>query len=541
MLAADFRAIGLTIAAIVFVGFVAAFIWNMFRARAELGSEIELAANRKEYYSDEEMEGERLDRSLSFALVLLTLMAITLPFYWIAEPGRQDGAVDAYNLSFEVRGENQYGTGGSQCVNCHSAGGVGGIAPYVLQDADGQFVANASWKAPALNNVLLRYSEDEVRYVLNYGRPGSPMAAWGTAGGGPLTTQQVDNLIIYLRTLQLQSLDPIDIALAGDLDPQDNESIAAQDAADQLVASIRTEVERSVSEGEYDSIGEAVFNLGLQRDFASGAYSCGRCHTSGWSLGMDIVPDVLDEGVAGCGGGDPSGIGFNLCGSVKNRFPDDAWLRPDGTWYQTAQSGADVTMPSEGNPVGYDGTFIEAMDGTKIALDQTGNPVTDSGEPYLVLGPAEAGAEGEGEDEDGAEEADGADTAAADQAGDLASCEFVSGLWQPSSGLAYPFDPVVGVQQDPETGNFVDPDPLLASDVGDDALTLDDGRIVSGCTIIEMPPRTSQAQFDFIYNGAEAGTGYGRGGLSSAGMMPGFGKVLPPDLIQAVVDYTRGL
>ncbi len=521
MFAADFRAIGLTIALIVFLGFIAAFVWNMFRARPELGSEIELAPNRKEYYADEQLEGEKLDRSLTFALVLLTLLAITLPFYWIAEPGRQDGAVDAYNLSFESRGEDDY-TEGAQCANCHSAGGVGGAAAYVLQDADGQFIANASWKAPALDNVLLRYSEEEVRYILNFGRPGSPMAAWGTVGGGPLTTQQVDNIIIYMRTLQQQSLDELDIALAGDIDPQDAESLAAQEAADAIAATVRAEVERSLADGEYDSIGEAVFNLGLQRDLGAGAYSCGRCHTSGWSLGIDIAPDILDEGVAGCGGGDPSGIGFNLCGSVKNRFPDDSWLRPDGSWYEEVQSGADVTSPSEGNPVGYDGSFIEAMDGTQIPLDEAGDPVTAGGEPYLILGP------GDGEVGD-------------EQSGDLASCDFVSGLWQPDAGLAYPFDPAVGVAQDPETGNFIDPEVLTQDDVDGESLVLEDGRIVAQCDIIEMPPRTSQAQFEFLYNGAEAGQGYGRGGLSAAGMMPGFGKMLPPDLIQAVVDYTRGL
>ena len=108
LLAADFRGIGLTVALIVFIGFLAVFIWNMVRARPELGSEIELAANRKEYLSDEQLEGEKLDRSLSFALVLLTLLAITLPFYWLAEPGRQEGAVDAYTLSFESRGEGDY-------------------------------------------------------------------------------------------------------------------------------------------------------------------------------------------------------------------------------------------------------------------------------------------------------------------------------------------------------------------------------------------------------------------------------------------------
>jgi mono/diheme cytochrome c family protein len=200
LIAANFRAIGLTVAAIVAIGFVVLFIRNSFDARAELGSELELAANKKEYLSDEELEGRKLDKSLGFALVVLGVCALAVPFYWLAEPGRQEGAVDAYQLNFESRGEGSYLTG-AQCVNCHAAAGVGGGAPYVLQDGDGQFVANATWNAPALDDVLLRYSEDEVRYILNFGRPGSPMAAWGTPGGGPLTTQQVQNLIEYIDTL----------------------------------------------------------------------------------------------------------------------------------------------------------------------------------------------------------------------------------------------------------------------------------------------------------------------------------------------------
>ncbi len=511
LLAADFRGIGLSVALIVFIGFCAVFIWNMVRARPELGSEIELAANRKEYLSDEDLEGEKLDRSLSFALVLLTLLAITLPFYWLAEPGRQDGAVAAYNLSFESRGEGSY-LEGAQCANCHVTGGVGGGAAYVLQDADGQFISNANWKAPALNNVLLRYSEEEVRYILNFGRPGSPMAAWGTVGGGPLTTQQVDNIIIYLRTLQVQSLDPLDIAAAGDPnDPVDEESLAAQAEADELAAEIEAEVMRSLEDGEYETVGEAVFNLGLQRDFGAGAYSCARCHTAGWSLGIDVVPNVLDEGVAGCGGGNPSGIGFPLCGgSTKNHFPDDAWLRPDGSWY------------GPNSPAGYDGSFIEAVDGTEIALNDAGSPVTGAGEPYLILGPAE----GEGGEA---------------QNGDLAECGFVSGLWQPETGLAYPFDPDFALVTDESADGFEDPPMLTAEEVEGDVLVLSDNRLVSDCSIIEMPPRTSVAMFEFIYNGAEAGAGYGEGGLSGAGMMPGFGKTLPPEMIQAVVEYVRGL
>ncbi len=513
LFAADFRAIGLTTAALVTLGFVVLFVRNVFKARAELGSEIELAPNRKEYFPDEVLEGEKLDRSLSFALVLLLLLGITLPFYWIAEPGRQAGAIDAYNASFESRGEGTY-LEGAQCVNCHAAGGVGGTAPYVLLDADGQFLDNANWKAPALNNVLLRYSEEEVRYILNFGRPGSPMAAWGTPGGGPLTSQQVDNTIIYLRTLQEQSLDPIEIAEAGPADEptslnmDDDESREAQLAADAITAEITEEVERSIADGEFETVGEAVFNLGLVSNYDGGALACARCHTAGWSLGLDTSPNVLEEGIAACGGGNPSGIGFNLCGgSVKQHFPDDTWLRPDGSWYP--QPGVST----------YDGSYVEAMDGTRIDLIE-GVPVDDSGDPFLILSAAQDNE---------------------DQAGDLAACSYQSGLWSSDSGI-YPFDSATPPVPDPaDPSSFLDPEPQTIDQVpGEGVMELSDGTFVSGCEIIEMPPRTSVAQFDFIMSGAEAGKGYGEGGFSSGGMMPGFGRSLPPEYVQAVVDYTRG-
>ena len=41
--------------------------------------------------------------------------------------------------------------------------------------------------------------------ILVYGRPGTPMPAWGTEGGGPLTTQQIDELIAYIGSIQLTS------------------------------------------------------------------------------------------------------------------------------------------------------------------------------------------------------------------------------------------------------------------------------------------------------------------------------------------------
>lgn len=63
-------------------------------------------------------------------------------------------------------------------------------------------MAQVAWKAPALNTVLSRFTEDEVLHTLNYGR-NDVMAAWGAAGGGPLTDQQLEELIYYIRSIQI--------------------------------------------------------------------------------------------------------------------------------------------------------------------------------------------------------------------------------------------------------------------------------------------------------------------------------------------------
>ncbi len=514
LLAVSFRGIGLTVAVVVLVAFVALFIRNVFIAKPELGSEIELAANRVPYLNDEELEGPKLDKSLSFALVLLAVVSISLPFYWLAEPGRQEGAVNAYQLNFESRGEGSY-LSGAQCVNCHAAGGVGGSAPYVLQDADGQFIANATWQAPALNNIFNRYDEEEVTYILNYGRPGSPMAAWGTPGGGPLTSQQVQNIIEYIQTFQVQTLDPIVIS-------QQEDSVAAQAAADELAQEIRDELQRSIDDGEFSTIGEAVFNLGYFSGFKAGSLSCARCHTAGWSLGPDIPreagTDPLALGVAGCGGGDPSGIGFSLCGGITERFPDDAWKNPDGTW--APEGGHPSYLASDPDIVEY--RYYLSMDNQEIRLDDTGRPISDETDadgnpiPYQIL--------------------------SGEQYGDLAVCGYNSKLWEPGgvAANAYPFDPSFKVQVDAD-GNFIDPPRLNARSLSGTVIEFADGRLGGDCTIVEMPERTSRAQFNFVSNGAEAGAGYGDGGQSNAGMMPSFAGLLPAEYIQAAIDYVRGL
>jgi cytochrome c553 len=266
---------GTLIALVAVVGFVVYSLFNIRAGREEVGSELELAANLKPYYDDDELETKKLDRTLTMGLATLAVVGIGLPAYWLAEPGRQEGAIDQFESVFASRGERLY-TEGAQCNACHGPEGVGGVASFTILDADSEFVAQVEWLAPALNNVLLRYDREEVTYILDYGRPFSPMPAWGAPGGGPLTEQQVENLVDYLQAIQIPSVESkeaVEAALRGELGVDGDAPI------------------------DYTSLetGEALFNLGRETGFAGGAYACGRCHTRGWSIRPESArPETAD-------------------------------------------------------------------------------------------------------------------------------------------------------------------------------------------------------------------------------------------------------
>jgi mono/diheme cytochrome c family protein len=174
------------------------------------------APNRKAPPDDEVFEGRRLDRFLSVALIGMCLTALALPVYWLGEPGRQEGAVRGFDKRSVKRGERAYEAGGFGCINCHGAGGSGGVAPWFAPeygpngrpklDAEGKVVSVAvNWKAPALNDIALRYKKEQLKQVLYYGRgTNKPMPAWHVAGGGPGNDQQIDDVINYLRHLALE-------------------------------------------------------------------------------------------------------------------------------------------------------------------------------------------------------------------------------------------------------------------------------------------------------------------------------------------------
>lgn len=284
------------------LGWIIYGLANIRKGRAEIGSEIRLAANRKPYYDDEELEGKKLERTQLLGVLFLAVITVVLPLYWILEPGRQEGAQNGWDKRFESWGSQLFAStadGGFNCAGCHGGmNGAGGVAAYAVTDPTTGQVKAVDWKAPALNTVFYRYSEEEIRFILDYGRPFSPMSAWGLAGGGPLNEQQIQTLIDYMRSIQI----PRENCNLVDADPRDCDGghlpTTMQDE-------VQAEAERLVANGTYASLGEALFNL----DLGAGNYSCARCHTKGWSYGS---PQITGGGAFG-----PSLTG----GSTIRQFP----------------------------------------------------------------------------------------------------------------------------------------------------------------------------------------------------------------------------
>jgi mono/diheme cytochrome c family protein len=182
-----------------------------------------LPANLTPFLADEDLESRRLERVQGWALLFAAVIAVALPLYWLHEPSRQKEAVNYFNANAVHRGEVLFSnssmpdydpTQSLQCANCHGADGTGGPVPTVV---NGKSVI---WQAPPLNTVFSRFEEDpacsmpvddqpggticDITNIITYGRPGTPMQPWGVEGGGAKNDQSIQDLVAYLRTIQLK-------------------------------------------------------------------------------------------------------------------------------------------------------------------------------------------------------------------------------------------------------------------------------------------------------------------------------------------------
>lgn len=179
--------------------------------------------------SDEELETNRLERFQQVAVLLSGFMAVSLPLYFLGETQRQESFVDQFHEESVSRGEHLVEE--FACFSCHGAGGGGGSASYIEKRTG----VTVSWAAPSLNDVLFRYSPEEVNFWVTYGRPNTPMPPWGVAGGGAMNEAQVADIVAYLATIQI----PQQEALA-EIQGVVNGEMNRLAGADQAMASVIT-------------------------------------------------------------------------------------------------------------------------------------------------------------------------------------------------------------------------------------------------------------------------------------------------------------
>lgn len=353
------------LAFLVIGGYVA---WRVFNARRNPEPE---PANKAAFLPDEELEGRRLERVLGWSLVFVLIVAFALPVYFLVEPERQVRAEDAFLERSIERGATLFANESSPaydpvisllCADCHGVEGEGGSAPFTLQpEADKcleeQNQGNVepeclpkrvSWAAPALNTAGLRFDDAQLTQIITYGRPGTPMPAWGVASGkGVLNEQSIQDLVNYLTSIKISSEEATAISTEavpeyrqGAADVVENSETALEDAQTALtegqadsdttaseLADLQAEVETATAEleaaeayaDEVDALsdGAVLFRL-----------NCARCHTKGWSYYDPTNLDVPPPAPQGSGA-----YGPNLRdGSTLLQFPGKAGEQEQFDW-----------------------------------------------------------------------------------------------------------------------------------------------------------------------------------------------------------------
>lgn len=189
----------ITLAAIGGIAWLGFILVNALRRR---GPE-EIPSNLAPGTTDDAMETTRLETTQKAAVLLSAFLAVSIPLYFLGEPNRQEGFVTQFDQESVDRGAALVVEFG--CFDCHGPDGTGGTAPFVEQRSG----VTVLWAAPSLNDIFYRYDEDEVDYWITYGRGNTPMPPWGVEGGGAMNEAQVQDVVNYLRTIQIPQSDVV--------------------------------------------------------------------------------------------------------------------------------------------------------------------------------------------------------------------------------------------------------------------------------------------------------------------------------------------
>jgi len=371
----DFRTILIVFNLLLIAGFLVFVIYRVVSLRRN--PEPKQPDNLTPFFEDDVLEGAHLERALGVALIALVIAVIGLLGYFIWEPFRAADADEGFKDQSIERGavlfandqsEHYDSTKSLLCANCHGVDGGGGSANFVIKSEDPRCDADqtvnaelaeeqpyclptqVAWAAPSLQIASLKYDRSQLTQIITYGRPGTPMPAWGVRSGkGALQEQSIRDLVNYVESLGTTS-DKAKAAATAELENCDRPACvgrktlqrpATRAAAAQWVADAEAELAAAQAQlaaasvtdvAKYtELVQEKQETLAVAQQWQETTESasdgellfmnqCARCHTRGWSHFNPEDPNASPRAPMETMGG--GAFGPNLTeGDVNSQFP----------------------------------------------------------------------------------------------------------------------------------------------------------------------------------------------------------------------------
>ncbi|MBI5157068.1 MAG: c-type cytochrome [Acidimicrobiia bacterium] len=461
--------------------------------------------NLSPYLTDDDLETKRLDRVLLAALVAVAVIAIVMPFYYLNETARQESAAHEFDDIAIERGHEWFVE--YQCGNCHGANGGGGGARYV----EARSRLETTWAAPAVNDVLYRYTEEEVRYWLVYGRPGTPMPAWGAEGGGPLNTQQIDELIAYLDSIQIPQSEVL-AAVDGRVDLE----LSRLAGADAQVAAVVADQQAAIAAleaipGQYDAIRD------LPRRLESLLTDPATCtDESAALLATSCSGTASDQDRDGLSDATEINLGSLVAQVVAGAPPSDARTAIEKLAFD----------PTTGFSTSEGATPIADLEGARLLITDLGTIERDlrlaAQNLDVLVATAQAGLDSVLASQEARRYAVDIPALAVEAFdGNVTRAQRAVGLFNAYCARCHTagFSAGIAFTQEPGSGAM--------------GPSLREGR-----SVVQFP--SIDDHYDFVVKGSTNGVRYGVNGVGR-GWMPGFGAMLSSDDIMLIVEYERAL
>jgi mono/diheme cytochrome c family protein len=472
------------------------------------------APNLAPFLTDDELETTRLDRVLASALIASALLAVALPVYFLNESNRQVAAAETFEEIAVERGEHWYEE--FQCGDCHGPAGGGGGAAFVERRSQ----IATTWAAPAVDDVLYRYDEDEVRYWLIYGRQGSPMPAWGIEGGGPLNTQQIDELIAYLDHIRISQEEAV-----AAVDARVDRELARLDGADEAVAAAIEAQEAEIASLE-DVPARLEATGGLPAALEDVLAAPGLCtEESALLVGKPCDDDAADGDRDGLSDGAEPLLTDLLAQMIEEAPPSDA-----RSLLQQIAAGAPEGAPAfdPANPYSTTtgGVPTADLDNAESMIAEftaiTRDLALTNENLDRLLATARSGLDYLEEAADAGRYRIDFDQIAADAFdGNAEEARRAAGLYNAYCARCHTAGYSAGIAFTQEAGSGAFGPSLRA-----------------GRSVVQFPDIADQ--IDFIVKGSQNGQGYGVNGIGR-GWMPGFGATLTEEDIRLIVEFERAL